>query len=72
MIAHRLHTLKNCDLILVLDQGRLAGVRRVQPGAMLDAVRFVLGQEQSGSTREAVAFSEGEEDSKAKRAAASD
>jgi ATP-binding cassette subfamily B protein len=27
MIAHRLNTLKNCDLILVLDQGRLVEVR---------------------------------------------
>jgi ABC-type multidrug transport system fused ATPase/permease subunit len=26
MIAHRLNTLKSCDLILVLDQGRLVEV----------------------------------------------
>lgn len=28
MIAHRLNTLKTCDMILVLDQGRLVEVRR--------------------------------------------
>ncbi|HET7748908.1 MAG TPA: ABC transporter ATP-binding protein [Terriglobales bacterium] len=74
MIAHRLHTLKNCDLILVLDQGRLVDVRRVQPGAMLDAGRFVLGGEQTSGSREAIAFNEGEEEPQpqAKRAAASD
>jgi ABC-type multidrug transport system fused ATPase/permease subunit len=27
MIAHRLNTLNNCDLILVLEQGRLVEVR---------------------------------------------
>jgi ATP-binding cassette subfamily B protein len=27
MIAHRLNTLKNCDLILVLEDGRLAEIR---------------------------------------------
>lgn len=31
MIAHRLHTLKNCDLILVLDYGRLVEVRKDLP-----------------------------------------
>ncbi len=31
MIAHRLHTLKNCDIILVLEHGRLAEVRRDLP-----------------------------------------
>jgi ABC-type multidrug transport system fused ATPase/permease subunit len=27
MIAHRLNTLKNCDLILVLEQGQLLEIR---------------------------------------------
>jgi len=31
MIAHRLNTLKSCDLILVLDQGKLVEVRRCTP-----------------------------------------
>jgi ATP-binding cassette subfamily B protein len=31
MIAHRLNTLKSCDLILVLDQGRLVGVKECTP-----------------------------------------
>jgi ATP-binding cassette subfamily B protein len=31
MIAHRLNTLKNCDLILVLDQGRLVEVKSCTP-----------------------------------------
>jgi ATP-binding cassette subfamily B protein len=31
MIAHRLNTLKNCDLILVLDQGRLVEVKQRVP-----------------------------------------
>ena len=31
MIAHRLHTLKSCDLILVLEHGRLIEVREGQP-----------------------------------------
>jgi ABC-type multidrug transport system fused ATPase/permease subunit len=31
MIAHRLNTLKNCDMILVLDQGRLAEVKECTP-----------------------------------------
>jgi ATP-binding cassette subfamily B protein len=31
MIAHRLNTLKSCDLILVLDQGRLVEVRECAP-----------------------------------------
>ena len=33
MIAHRLNTLKNCDLILVLDQGELVEVRHSLPEA---------------------------------------
>ncbi|HTM41487.1 MAG TPA: ATP-binding cassette domain-containing protein, partial [Terriglobales bacterium] len=74
MIAHRLHTLKYCDMILVLDQGRLVDVRRVQPGVMLEAGRFVLGAEQTGSGRESVSFSEKEQEPQpqTKRAAASD
>jgi ABC-type bacteriocin/lantibiotic exporter with double-glycine peptidase domain len=31
MIAHRLNTLKSCDLILVLDQGRLKEVNWCRP-----------------------------------------
>lgn len=31
MIAHRLHTLKNCDIILVLENGKLVEVRRDLP-----------------------------------------
>src|SRR5207244_13200205 len=31
MIAHRLGTLKSCDVILVLDQGRLIQVRKGEP-----------------------------------------
>jgi ATP-binding cassette subfamily B protein len=34
MIAHRLSTLRNCDVTLVLDQGRLVEVR--QGGLMID------------------------------------
>jgi ATP-binding cassette, subfamily B, bacterial len=34
MIAHRLNTLNNCDLILVLEQGRLVEVRESVPEAM--------------------------------------
>lgn len=33
MIAHRLNTLKSCDLVLVLDQGRLVEVREGTPAA---------------------------------------
>jgi ABC-type multidrug transport system fused ATPase/permease subunit len=31
MIAHRLRTLKNCDVILVLENGRLAEIRQDLP-----------------------------------------
>jgi ATP-binding cassette subfamily B protein len=31
MIAHRLHTLKTCDIILVLEHGRLVEIRRDVP-----------------------------------------
>jgi len=34
MIAHRLHTLKTCDMILVLEQGRLVEVRNTLPEFM--------------------------------------
>ena len=37
MIAHRLSTLKTCDLILVLEQGRLAEVRECSPEAWMQA-----------------------------------
>jgi ABC-type multidrug transport system fused ATPase/permease subunit len=31
MIAHRLNTLKSCDMVLVLDEGRLIEVRKCEP-----------------------------------------
>jgi len=37
MIAHRLSTLKTCDLILVLDQGRLAEIKECAPEAWMKA-----------------------------------
>jgi ATP-binding cassette, subfamily B, bacterial len=37
MIAHRLNTLKNCDLILVLEQGQLVEVRECAPEAWSQA-----------------------------------
>jgi ATP-binding cassette subfamily B protein len=37
MIAHRTNTLKSCDLILVLDQGRLVEVRECAPEAWSQA-----------------------------------
>ena len=37
MIAHRLNTLKSCDLILVLDQGRLKEVNWCRPEAWSNA-----------------------------------
>lgn len=49
MIAHRLHTLKSCDIILVLENGRLAEVRHGAGGAMLDVGCFVLGVENSNA-----------------------
>ena len=52
MIAHRLHTLKSCDMILVLEHGRLVEIRRNQPGAMLSVGRFVLGATGSVSNQE--------------------
>jgi ATP-binding cassette subfamily B protein len=33
MIAHRLSTLKSCDLVLVLDQGRLVEIKECTPEA---------------------------------------
>jgi ATP-binding cassette, subfamily B, bacterial len=38
MIAHRLNTLKSCDLILVLDQGRLVEVKECAPEVWAQAV----------------------------------
>jgi ATP-binding cassette subfamily B protein len=74
MIAHRLHTLKTCDMILVLDQGRLAEIRHNQPGAMLDVGRFVLGSKELDVNQETLAFEETRERSseQVKGAAASD
>jgi ABC-type multidrug transport system fused ATPase/permease subunit len=34
MIAHRLNTLKNCDLILVLEHGQLVEIREAVPEAL--------------------------------------
>jgi ATP-binding cassette subfamily B protein len=74
MIAHRLHTLKSCEMILVLDQGRLVEIRRSQSGSMLDVGKFVLGGEESDRNQETPAFDEavGKPQARAKRAAASD
>ncbi|MGE5205925.1 MAG: ABC transporter ATP-binding protein [Chlamydiota bacterium] len=74
MIAHRLHTLKSCDMILVLDQGRLVEIRRSQPDSMLDVGRFMLGGEEGNRNQETPSFKEAGEELKAraKRAAASD
>lgn len=38
MIAHRLSTLKSCDLILVLDQGRLVDIKECAPEAWAQTV----------------------------------
>ena len=38
MIAHRRNTLKSCDLILVLDQGRLIEVQKCTPESWSEAV----------------------------------
>jgi ATP-binding cassette subfamily B protein len=37
MIAHRLSTLKSCDLVLVLDQGRLVEIKECAPEAWTHA-----------------------------------
>lgn len=37
MIAHRLSTLKSCDLVLVLDQGRLVEIKECAPEAWMQA-----------------------------------
>jgi ATP-binding cassette subfamily B protein len=37
MIAHRLNTLKSCDLVLVLDEGRLQEINECRPEARLSA-----------------------------------
>src|SRR5512146_45861 len=74
MIAHRLHTLKSCDMILVLDQGRLVEIHRSQPGAMLDVGRSMLGGEEGEAKPESAALDYSAElpATRAKRAAASD
>jgi ATP-binding cassette subfamily B protein len=63
MIAHRLHTLKNCDMILVLDKGRLVDVRYSQPGAMMDMGKFVLSTDDACRNQESFAFDAAVEDS---------
>jgi ATP-binding cassette subfamily B protein len=35
MIAHRLSTLKSCDLVLVLDHGRLVEVKECAPDSWM-------------------------------------
>jgi ATP-binding cassette subfamily B protein len=67
MIAHRLHTLKSCDMILVLDQGRLVDVRH---GAMVDVGRFVLGGEQRQPKTAALEAEKKESQARVKGAAA--
>jgi len=67
MIAHRLHTLKNCDLILVLDNGRLAEIRHSQAGMMMDVGKFVLGG--NDGNQQKLAFEDAE---KSRQAAATD
>ena len=42
MIAHRLNTLKTCDMILVLDQGRLLEVRNSLPEFLLASTPLTL------------------------------
>jgi ATP-binding cassette, subfamily B, bacterial len=41
MIAHRLSTLKSCDLVLVLDQGRLLEIKQCAPDAWAQAAANV-------------------------------
>ncbi|HEV2117799.1 MAG TPA: ABC transporter ATP-binding protein [Terriglobales bacterium] len=74
MIAHRLHTLKSCDLILVLDKGQLVDVRRSQPGATMDAGRFVRDGEERDRNPEMIGVEQEVEESRphAKHATASD
>ena len=72
MIAHRLHTLKSCDIILVLENGRLLEVRRNVPGAMLDVGKFVLGAAEHGSQPSPPLERSPEESARAKHASASD
>jgi ATP-binding cassette subfamily B protein len=51
MIAHRLTTIANCDLVLVLDNGRLMGVRKaLEPGlkkALEDGTISFVGESQT-------------------------
>jgi ABC-type multidrug transport system ATPase subunit len=51
MIAHRLTTIANCDLVLVLDNGRLMGVRKaLEPGlkkALEDGAISFVGESQT-------------------------
>ncbi|HLX74443.1 MAG TPA: ABC transporter ATP-binding protein [Terriglobales bacterium] len=74
MIAHRLHTLKSCDMILVLEQGKLVDIRHSQPGATLDVGRFVIGREEGEAKQENVDldYSAEQPATRVKGAAASD
>jgi ATP-binding cassette subfamily B protein len=42
MIAHRQNTLKTCDIILVLDHGKLVGIREGAPGTLVEVGKFVV------------------------------
>jgi len=74
MIAHRLHTLKSCDMILVLEQGKLVDIRHSQPGATLDVGRFVIGRKEGEANQENVDldYSAEQPATRVKGAAASD
>jgi ATP-binding cassette subfamily B protein len=39
MIAHRMSTLKSCDMVLVLDHGRLTEIREATPEFWANAAR---------------------------------
>lgn len=51
MIAHRLTTLSNCDLLLQIEQGQLVGITELQPPSARDRDRFdVAGTEHAAVT----------------------